>query len=310
MKKRKWAKALGIALGALVALCAAVLAYIPFMQMDGYVRRHVDFAKVYEGPDFGAAAERLTLVTEDGLSLAAWRVDAKKPRAAVIFTSGIHSPSVTAFFGHAAMLQKAGYSSVLVEMRAHGESEGDLICLGTKEYMDVRAAVRHVQSMDPELPIVAYGLSMGAGAAINAIGETPEIDALVTLSAFSTWPDVFADNMALMGIPRFVCDLEKPFVRLYMGVRYGFDSLRVNPLNEIRKLNGRPALLMHSRGDTQVPFASFEKLAEAAPGARTHVVDGDHHFICDDNFLNPEADEAYANAVLGFLNEHFPPSDG
>lgn len=302
---RKRLKTPVILLSALIALIVAGLTYIPYMQMDGYVRRHVDFGRIYEASEFGIEAERLTLVTDDGLSLAAWRVDAEKPRAAVIFTSGIHNPSVTAFFGHAAMLQKEGFSSVLVEMRAHGESEGDLICLGTKEYLDVGAAAGYVQSIDPELPIVAYGLSMGAGAAINAIGEIPEIDALVALSAFSTWPDVFADNMKLMGIPRFVCDLEVPFVWLYMGVRYGFNSLRLNPLDEIMKLDGRPALVMHSRGDTQVPFSSFERLTKAAPDVQTYVIDGDHHFICDDHFLNPEEDAAYAGAVLGFLNEYF-----
>lgn len=305
MKKRKWPKVLLIALSVVVVLCIAGLVYIPFAQTDPSVRQHVDFGKVYEASDYNIAAEQLTLVTEDGLSLAAWRVDADKPRAAVIFLSGIHKPSVTAFFGHAAMLQKEGFSSVLVEMRAHGESEGDLICLGTKEYLDVKAAVRYIESVDPDLPIVAYGLSMGAGTAINAVGEIPEIDALVTLSAFSTWPDVFADNMELMGIPRLVCDMEKPFVWLYMGVRYGFDSLRINPLDEIGKLDGRPALLMHSRGDTQVPFSSFERLTEAAPEVRTYVINGDYHFICDDNFLTPEADVAYAEEILSFLNEYF-----
>lgn len=305
MKKRKWPKALAVVLGILTVLCVTALVYIPFMQMDDYVRRHVDFGVVYDASDFGIEAEQLTIETADGLKLTAWRVDAENPRASVIFTSGIHNPSVTAFFGHAAMLQKEGFSSVLVEMRAHGDSEGSLICLGTKEYLDVQAAARYIQSIDPDLPIVAYGLSMGAGTAINAIGETPEIDAVVTLSAFSTWPDVFADNMEMMGIPRFICDLEKPFVSLYMGVRYGFDSLRINPMDEIRKLNGRPALLMHSRGDTQVPFSSFEKLTGVTPQVETYVIDGDYHFICDDNFLNPEADEAYAERVLRFLNEHF-----
>jgi alpha-beta hydrolase superfamily lysophospholipase len=304
-KKRKWLTFLWITLTALLLLCVAGLAYIPFMQMDEFVQRHVDFQEVYEASEFGIEAQRITLQTEDGLSLAAWRVDADAPRAAIIFTSGIHNPSVTAFFGHAAMLQKAGYSSVLVEMRAHGESQGDLICLGTKEYLDVRAAARYIQSTDPELPIVAYGLSMGAGTAINAVGETPEIAGLVTLSAFATWPDTFADNMELMGIPRFLCDIEKPFVWLYMGVRYGFDSLGINPLNEIGKLGDRPALLMHSRGDTQVPYSSFEKLTKAAPQAQTYVIDGDYHFICDDHFLSPQEDAAYAETVLTFLNEHF-----
>lgn len=212
---------------------------------------------------------------------------------------------MTAFFGHAAMLQKSGYSSVLVEMRAHGASEGDVICLGLKEYMDAQAAVQHIKAQNSEMPIVIYGLSMGAGTAINAIGETPKIDALISLSAFSSWPDVFADNMELMGLPRFLCDIEKPFVWLYMGAKYGFDRLHISPVNEIRKLNGRPALLMHSRGDTQVPFGSFETLTKAAPQVQTFVRDGDYHAICDDHFLHPEQDAEYAEAVLGFLNTRF-----
>ena len=303
--KRRWPKVLAIVLGALVALTVAGLAAIPFLQMSSIVDLHVDFKKVYSESDYGLMAEPLTLMTEDGLKLAAWRVDAENPRAAVVFVSGIQNPSVTAFFGHAAMLRKEGFSSVLVEMRAHGESEGDQICLGTKEYLDVQAAVKTIKEMDPDLPVVAFGLSMGAGTAVNAIGETPEIDALITLSAFSTWPDVFAYNMELMGIPKIICEMEKPFVWLYMGVKYGLDGIRVNPLNEIRKLNGRPALLMHSKGDTQVPYVSFEQLTAAAPEVETYVVDGDYHFICDDNFLHPEDDKAYSAALLGFFNAYF-----
>ena len=303
--KRKWPKVLAISAAILAALILAGLAAMPFLIMDDMVDLHVHFQKVYSASDYGLTAEPLALTTEDGLRLAAYRVDAENPRAAVVFVSGIHSPSVTAFFGHAAMLRKEGFSSVLVEMRAHGESEGNRICLGTKEYLDVEAAVRSIKNANPDLPVVVFGLSMGAGTAVNAVGESSEIDALVTLSAFSNWPDVFAYNMERMGIPKFICEMEKPFVWLYMGVRYGIHGLKVNPLDEIGKLNDRPALLMHSRGDTQVPFSSFEKLTAAAPEALTYVVDGDYHFICDNNFLHPEEDRAYSGVVLGFLNANF-----
>ncbi len=304
-RKHRWPKALAFIAGVLITLIVLGLAAIPFLQMRSLVDLHVNFNKVYSASDYGLTAEPLTLTTGDGLKLAAWRVDAENPRAAVVFLSGIHSPSVTAFFGHAAMLRKEGFSSVLVEMRAHGESEGDLICLGTKEVLDVQAAMQYIKELDPDLPVVVYGLSMGAGTAVNAIGETPEIDALITLSAFSTWPDVFAYNMELMGIPKLVCEMEKPYVWLYMLVKYGPDGLWINPLNEIKKLDGRPALLMHSKGDTQVPYASFEMLKAARPEAETYVVEGDYHFICDDHFLHPEEDKAYSEAVLGFLDAHF-----
>lgn len=309
IRKHRRKRALAISLGGLVILLVLALALMPYYMMHSLVNLHVDFQKTYSAADYGLSAEPLQLTTADGLKLAAYWVDAELPRAAVIFISGIHSPSVTAFFGHAAMLRNAGYSSVLVELRAHGDSEGDLICLGTKEYLDVQAAVKHIKEQNPELPVVVFGLSMGAGTAVNAIGETKDIDALISLSAFSTWPDLFVDNMRLMGLPQFVCDIEKPFVWLYMGVQFGFDRLRVNPLAEIGKLDGRPALLMHSKGDTQVPFVSFERLTAAAPEVEAYVVDGDRHFICEEHFLHPEQDAGYAQTILTFLNGHFKPAD-
>ena len=42
------------------------------------------------------------------------------------FLSGIHNPSVTAFFGHAKMMADNGYFSLLIEMRSHGRSEGKI----------------------------------------------------------------------------------------------------------------------------------------------------------------------------------------
>lgn len=305
-KKPLWIKILVLALGGAALVSVAFLAYIPAMQMGDVVHAHVDFKTVYEASDFGVEATELTLTAEDGVKLAAWQVDAAEPRAAVVIVSGIQNPSVTAFFPHAAMLQARGYSSVLVEMRAHGASEGDLISMGMEEYLDVRAAVWHLKARDPDLPVVAFGVSMGGATAINAVGETPEIEALISLSAFSSWPDVFADNMELLGFPKPLCAAEKPFVRLYMGFTYGFDHLHIQPLEEIRKLDGRPALLMHAKGDTQVPYANFERLAEAAPQAETYVVEGDNHFICDAHFLEPEQDAAYARTLLDFLDAHFP----
>ncbi len=66
----------------------------------------------------------LTLTTED--------------EAVVLFLSGLQEPSVTAFLGHARMLAERGYASLLLEVRAHGESEGDRIALSFHDHRDVR----------------------------------------------------------------------------------------------------------------------------------------------------------------------------
>jgi alpha-beta hydrolase superfamily lysophospholipase len=306
MKRHIW-RILSTALGALLALGAAGLFYYGYSRTSAFVDGHIEFEKVYEPAEFGIEAERVQLTTEDGLRLAAWRVDAEEPRAAVIFASGFHGPSVTNFFGHAAMLQQAGYSSMLVELRGRGESEGDMLGVGTTEYLDIRAAVFYLKKMDPALPVAVFGFSMGGTAAINAMGETPEIDALIALSAASSWPDMLTDRLRQRGVPGILCAAEKPFVWLTMGIKYGFDQIHINPRDEIRKLDGRPALLMHSRGDQVVPFESFLRLTEAAPQAETYVIDGDRHRICAEGFFHaPMEDAAYAEVILSFLERTFP----
>jgi fermentation-respiration switch protein FrsA (DUF1100 family) len=76
---------------------------------------------------------------------------------------------------------------------------------------------------------------------------------------------------------------------------------------ELRKLNGRPALLMHSRGDSQVPYASFERLTKKeGKNVQTFIREGNYHFICYyEYFSKPWEDTEYSNAILNFLSNNF-----
>jgi uncharacterized protein len=291
---------------AALAIFLGVLAAIPPLVTNPMVDAHVAFDRVWAADDYGLTSERVSLTTSDGIDVVAHLVPVEAPKAVAVFLSGTHSPSVTAFFGHAAMLRDQGYASLLLEMRAHGESGGTRIALGFEEPRDVLVAVAFLRAHPDfrEVPIVAYGLSLGGATAINAAGLTPEIAAVVSLSAFSSWDGVFVDNM---GAPEPLATLQRAFVRLYTGLKYGFDLRHVVPTTQIVNLGDRPALLVHSRGDTQVPFASFERLAAAAPPqVETWVRDGDLHFIVREGaFLRPLEDPEYSARMLGFLEAHF-----
>ena len=295
-----------IALASLILLTMIVLAALPPLIVGGMVNQHITFSETWTGTEYGLDSETLTLTTSDGLSIVAYEVPAEQPKAIIIFLSGLHNPSVTAFFGHARLLHDHGYASVLVEMRARGESEGEVIGLGYKEYLDAQAAVAYIkdQRRYADTPIVAYGLSMGGGAAINAIGQTPDIDGLITLSAFSAWDELFVDHM---GIPEPLGAVQRPFVRLYTGIKYGWDSRHITPRRQIQNLGDRPVLLIHSTADSQVPYANFERLLAVAPAhVESWVREGDLHFIVQPgNFLQPQEDTEYAERILRFLNRHF-----
>jgi uncharacterized protein len=302
---RGWKTVLVILL-IVVLLSIAILAAIPPLIIGDMVNQHVTFAQVWTGQEYGLEPTRLELTTDDGLRVVAYEVQAEQPRAVVIFLSGIHNPSVTAFFGHARMLLDQGYASILLEMRAHGESEGDTIALGYKEHLDVRAVVDHIASdaRYQDVPIIVYGVSMGGATAINATGMMPEINGLISLSAYSAWDEVFVDNM---GVGEPLASLQRPFVRLYTTIKYGWANRHVTPRNQIQNLGDRPALLVHSRQDSQVPYASIQRLvAQAPPHVETWVREGDLHLIVrEGNFLEPEQDTEYTERILGFLERHF-----
>lgn len=307
-KNRNYKKILAIILVVFLSIIIVILAIIPPMLMRNIVNTHIN-VETYSPDDYGIEAKELTLETEDSLSIAAWEVDAENPKGIVILLSGIQNPSVTAFWGYSKMLQDNGYSSLLIEMRSHGASEGEKVWLGTTEYLDVLAGVKYIKSQEnyQDTPIIVWGTSMGGVTAINAIGEIADIDGIISASAYSSWQDVFSDNMVNMGLPRFIATVEKPFVSLYMGLQLGFDKLKMNPHNQIGKLAGRPALLMHSTEDSQVPYKSFERLIENAPSnIDTFVREGDQHFICyEDYFENPIEDKEFSRTILEFLATNF-----
>lgn len=308
-KRKRLKKILLITFLVFVIIIIGSLTALPPIIMNDMVNLHIDFNQVYQAEDFGISAEELRLTTPDQLSITAYEVFTENPEVVVIFLSGIHNPSVTAFFGHSRILKEEGYASILVEMRAHGESEGDTIALGYKEYLDVQAAVDYIKSKAEynQVPIVVYGLSMGAATAINAIGNIPEIDGLISLSAYSSWEDVFTDNMIIMGAPGIYAKIQKPFVKLYTTFKYGLSSYNNTPVNNIKKLGNRPALLIHSTKDSQIPYTSFKRLVAVAPShVETWTREGDLHLIVkDNNFLHPEKDEEYTRQILWFLNKHF-----
>lgn len=207
------------------------------------------------------------------------------------------------------MLNDHGWSALLVEMRAHGNSEGEQICFGMKEWMDVKAGVDYLTETSNygELPIVVWGTSMGGATAINAIGEIEEIDGLISCSAFSSWPDIFQEYMEQGGVPAIFATFEAPFINLYLGFKIGFQYLDINPINEIKNLDGRPALLMHSTEDTQVPYANFERIMDAkTQEISVFTREGDYHFIIGEELMeHPEEDVEFSKTILEFLDKNF-----
>lgn len=303
---KKIAKFAFIILAAFTVVLLCVLVAVPFLTTNSMLDIRLEYEYI-DPANHGIESEQIALQTDDNLSIASYFVQADNPQGTVVLVSGIHNPPVCSFYSYAKMFQDIGFSTLLIEMRSHGQSEGFGISAGYNEWLDVKAGVDFILSLAEykNLPIVAYGTSMGASTVLIAAAQVEGIDGVISASAYSKWSDVAYYTMReQMGAPAGYSLLQKPFFDLHLGLKYGLDKMKYSPINQIEDID-IPILLMHSTGDTQVPFTCYEKLLDAAKDnlqVYTYTLEGDYHFICREDFdITPIADEKFSEAVCKFL---------
>ena len=286
-----------------LAVAVAVGFIVPAVKMHTMLDCRTE-GEEYCAAEFGVNSSSVALTSCDGVSLMAYEVAVEQPRGVVICLGGIHSATVTNWYGHAKLFAESGFASLLLDLRSHGKSEGKRIYAATREWQDVDAAVDYIRSQDRYAgkPIVVMGLSMGAATAVVSIGRNSEIDGLISLSSYSSWEYNFNRNVE-QRVPKVVAAMLAPFVDAVTRLRFG-RMAAITPLAEIKKLGTRPALLVQATGDKTVPYGNFVELTSAAPQAQTWVVESDNHCIIDD-FVHPKNSKLYCDKIIAFLNQHF-----
>ncbi|WMJ90645.1 alpha/beta hydrolase [Anaerocolumna sp. MB42-C2] len=302
-----------------IAIIAAVflilLVMIPYAALPMFMNRHVNYRgyatfdfplqDVFQAADYNLKENQMYLKNEDGLNIWVSEIYYDHPKAVIIYLSGIVQPSVTYFYGHAKFMQEKGYSSILLEVRGHGKSDGNRICLGYDEVNDVKAVVDYIKHEEKykDVPIVVQGASMGGAIAVNAFGQIKDIDALIAMSAYSSFEDVVLDELAGLGVPVFLRSIEKPLFKSSLKLVYGSNKVdHIKPVEQIKNADGRPVFLIASKGDTEVPAVSMHRLKKAYPDAEVWLRNSWEHFIVKDcDFKNVAKDEEYCRKVLGFL---------
>lgn len=112
----------------------------------------------------------VSLISDDGLELHAYRVDGSVPHRYAVLCHGYQN-NATGMASYGKHLFDLGYTVLLPDARGHGESEGDYIGMGWPERRDVVRWCQQLIAEDPEAEIVLYGVSMGAATVMMASGE-------------------------------------------------------------------------------------------------------------------------------------------
>ncbi len=176
--------------------------------------------------------------------------------------------------------RKLGRSALLVDHRASGQSDGNVITFGAHEHKDCLQWVDFlIKKLGPEVKIILTGISMGASTAMICAGtDLPKNVVGVLADCGFTSPRAIMQKVIKdMGLPP---KLSYPFVKL--GARlYGHFNLEEVSAIEAVKRAKIPIIFYHGESDDYVPCHMSRDCYEACASQKALVtIPGAGHGLC------------------------------
>ncbi|WOB09922.1 alpha/beta hydrolase [Piscinibacter gummiphilus] len=178
-------------------------------------------------------------------------------------------------------LRSRGITVLVTRLRGHGESERHDV-LGAVDYL-------LAQGHEPG-NIGVIGASLGACAALMAAAEEPAIAAVVADSP----------RRDLRGEARCPAEVLMPLARWVGRLLSGVDLGRRPWLGDLASLRNRAVMVVHGRGDRQVPATMGQAVAEACAAQLWLTASGSHAGTLH------EALPLYITRVVDFFCQHLP----
>lgn len=208
--------------------------------------------------------ERVSIVTNDGLTLSGRYYHIKDGAPLDIGFHGYRSHPVTDFSGGSELSFQMEHNLLLVDQRAHGQSDGRTISFGILERQDLLCWVDYaIQRFGMDVNIFLYGVSMGGATVLMAseLSLPSNVKGIIADCPYDNPMDVILHVGKSTPFPQA---LIKPFAILGAKIYGGFD-LRETTAAQAVKNTKIPILIIHGEADTYVPCHMSEAAANANP---------------------------------------------
>ena len=238
---------------------------------------------------FGLSPQTVSFKSADGIPLKAWWERAwsvATPKCTVILVHGSQSNKTGMAYTGARLLAR-GFSVLLLDLRAHGESGGRYSTFDYKEALDVEAAVRWVKAKHDGNRIALLGYSSGAVAALLAASRTPDLAAVIADSAYLNKTDVLEREKELLArappgavplahrlrlwfftAPGFSWLSRQGF---FLRTGVSFDAPEGYVLDAVRRIDRTPVLYLAAEKDPVVPRAVTDELLRSTASPRKQL---------------------------------------
>lgn len=196
--------------------------------------------------------EAVEVLSHDGIRLAGRYYHLTDGAPLIIFFHGYRCSSLRDGNGIFLYSRKLGYNVLLVDQRAHGNSEGKTITFGVKERYDCKKWVEYaIKRFGREQKIYLCGLSMGAATVLMAsnIGLPENVIGIMADCPYSSPKAILRSVMKSLGFPSgFTYGLAKLSAKL-IGK---FDVEETSAIEAVKE-SEIPTLIIHGDADNFVP---------------------------------------------------------
>ena len=224
--------------------------------------------------------EELTLVNDDGLKLKSHFYDREGADKIAVVVHGYGS-DYREMSNYSKMFVDMGYSVLVPENRAHGKSEGSMVGLGYYDRFDILAWIKVLSEKYKSSKIVLFGLSMGATAVCNTVGEDLPSNVVCAISDCA-FENVY-NQFEYVFNPKQI-KLRKKLLEMfnnYMIRAYNFDLKKADTGVSLKK-SKIPVMFVHGKEDSYVPVENVYKLASKLGEHKkdVYIVENAGHAMC------------------------------
>lgn len=246
-------------------------------------------------PPIELGGRNLTFQTGTGATLSGWFFPGISGRGAILLLHPIRS-NKRDMLPRARFLVQEGFSVLLVDLQAHGESSGERITFGYREAKDIGAAIKKLESLAPGEKIGAMGISLGAASLILS-GEHNSFSAIIFESLYSTIDEAVTNRLQIyLGSPGA---LLTPLLLSQLKWLLGISPDKLRPIDLVSQLQV-PVLIVHGTADRHTTLPEAEQLFAATPESKEfYKVRGAAHVD-----LHKHAGDKYEQRIISFFTHY------
>jgi len=254
---------------------------VPFPTGEGYDDRQEEMHALVDQMH-SIPFEEVRIQSFDGLTLYGRYYEVREGAPLQIQFHGYRGDSMRDMAGANKIAREAGQNTLVIDQRAHGKSEGNVVTFGIWERIDALYWAQYAaERFGLQVPVVLSGVSMGAATVLMAAGlDLPDNVVGIIADCSYTSPEAIVRDVAR--VRHYPEELVWRLVRSSGKLLGHVDLAECSPIESVRHARV-PVLLIHGDADRYVPVTMSRELFRAARDAgvpaRLEIFKGGAHGI-------------------------------